>query len=298
MESAAADALAAPGWQEFRFEGIGTSWSISTELPLPDAMRSSLLGRVEEFDATWSRFRNDSLVALMHREPGRYQFPEEAGPLGRLYRDLHRITEGSLTPLIGASLERLGYDAGYSLSPSGPPLPAAGWDGVLEWDGCTVTTTAPAVLDIGAAGKGLLVDILGGLLHEAGLSGFLIDGSGDLLASGAGVLTIGLEHPYDPTQAIGTFPLEAGAICASAANRRAWGDGFHHVLDGATGSPVRTVVATWAAADTAMLADALATALFFVPGARLEAEYRFSWLVVYADGTAACSRGFEGTLFS
>ena len=35
------------------------------------------------------------------------------------------------------------------------------------------------------------------------------------------------------------------AIAASAANRRAWGDGLHHVLDAVTGEPVRGVVATW-----------------------------------------------------
>lgn len=284
--------------EDFRFEGIGTQWTISTALPLPPPLRAALLARVEVFDATWSRFRSDSLVADMARRPGTYRFPPEADPLGRLYRDLHRITDGALTPLIGASLERLGYDAGYSLAPSGAPLPAAAWDGTLEWHGSTLASTAPLVLDIGAAGKGLLVDLLAGQLNEAGVPGFLIDASGDLLSSGDGTIQVALEHPYDATRAIGTFPLGSGALCASAANRRVWGDGLHHVLDGTTGTPVRTVVATWAAAGTAILADALATALFFVPGTQLEADYEFSWLVVSADGSAAYSGGFEGTLFT
>lgn len=284
--------------EDFRFEGIGTQWTISTALPLPRPLRAALLARVDVFDATWSRFRSDSLVADMSRLPGAYLFPPEADPLGRLYRDLHRITDGALTPLIGASLERLGYDAGYSLIPSGAPIPAAAWQGLLEWHGSTLTTTAPVVLDIGAAGKGLLVDLLAGQLNEGGISGFLIDASGDLLSKGDGTIQVALEHPYDATRAIGTFPLKSGALCASAANRRAWADGLHHVLDGTTGAPVRTVVATWAAAETAMLADALATALFFMPGAQLEVDYDFSWLVVFADGSAAYSRGFEGTLFT
>ncbi|MEE2521451.1 FAD:protein FMN transferase [Pseudarthrobacter sp. J75] len=283
---------------DFHFEAIGTQWCISTPDPLSADLRSSLLARVGEFDATWSRFRDDSIVAGMSRHGGSYSFPPEAEVLGRLYRDLHRITDGAMTPLIGASLERLGYDAGYSLKPAGAPLPALAWDDVLDWDGTTLRTLAPVVLDIGAAGKGLLVDILGGQLEDAGLSAFVVDGSGDLLARGAGVVSVGLEHPYDPTRAIGTFPLRSGALCASAANRRAWGDGFHHVLDATTGMPVRTVVATWAAAETAMVADALATALFFAPGAQLEEQFEFSWLTVFADGSAAHSQGFEGTLFS
>jgi thiamine biosynthesis lipoprotein len=153
------------------------------------------------------------------------------------------------------------------------------------------------VLDVGAAGKGQLADLLGEELRSQGVVEHFIDASGDLLNSGPLPVAVGLEHPYDPARAIGIISLGAGAICASAANRRTWGDGLHHVLDGTTGVPVRTVVATWAQADTAMTADALATALFFVSGEALQREFEFSWLTVFSDGSAAHSAGFEGVLF-
>ena len=101
---------------------------------------------------------------------------------------------------------------------------------------------------------------------------------------------VGLEHPYDPARAIGIVSLGAGALCASAANRRAWGDGLHHVLDGTTGAPVRTVVASWAMAASAMVADALATALFFVDGSRLQAGVR----LFLADRPLGRPRGVFG----
>ncbi|MGX5716538.1 FAD:protein FMN transferase [Arthrobacter sp. MAHUQ-56] len=286
------------GGEDFAFTGIGTHWVISAALPLPPSLRARLKDRVERFDAAWSRFRTDSLVAAMAREPGSYSFPEEAAALGGLYATLYRMTAGAMTPLIGGSLERLGYDAGYSLEPAGPPLPAPAWESVLAWEGTTVTAGTPVVLDIGAAGKGLLVDLLAGELAAAGVEDFVVDGSGDLLARGTESVRVGLEHPYDPAQAIGIVDLADRALCASAANRRTWGDGLHHVLDGTTGQPVRTAVATWTLADSAMVADALATALFFVPGAVLEEEFDFSWLTVFSDGSAAWSPGFEGTLFS
>jgi len=285
-------------WEGFSFQGIGTDWEISTPLPLPAPLRTRLLDRVEGFDAAWSRFRADSLVAEMARKPGRYRFPDEAAPLGRLYSALYGLTGGAMTPLIGGSLERLGYDAAYSLRPAGPPLPAPAWESVLRWSGTDVTAGAPVVLDIGAAGKGLLVDLLADELEAAGAGSFIIDASGDLLVRGPIPIRVALEHPYNPAQAIGVVELAGRALCASAANRRAWGDGLHHVLDGTTGQPVRTAVATWALADTAMLADALATALFFVPGATLQEEFDFSWLTVFSDGSAAYSAAFEGTLFS
>jgi thiamine biosynthesis lipoprotein len=285
-------------WEDFAFEGIGTHWEISTPVPLGGQLRARLLARVQQFDADWSRFRADSRVSTMARVPGRYDFPEEAGRLAPLYRTLYGLTDGAMTPLIGASLERLGYNAGYSLEPSGSPVAAPPWDDVLKWAGTTITTTAPLVLDVGAAGKGLLVDLLAEELDAGGFDSFVIDGSGDLLARGTRSTRVALEHPYNPAQAIGTIPLAGRALCASASNRRAWGDGLHHVLDGTTGQPVRTAVATWALAESAMLADALATALFFAPGARLEQEFEFSWLTVFSDGSAAHSAEFEGTLFT
>jgi FAD:protein FMN transferase len=285
-------------WEDFSFQGIGTAWDITTARSLPPSLRARLLDRVEKFDADWSRFRADSRVADLARAPGRYAFPAEAAPLGELYRLLYQATGGAMTPLIGGSLERLGYGAAYLLRPAGPPLPAPPWESVLTWSGTVLTASAPVLLDIGAAGKGLLVDLLAAELEDAGIGEFIIDASGDLLARAAGPVSVALEHPYNPAQAIGKIDLDGRALCASAANRRVWGDGLHHVLDGTTGEPVRTAVATWTLAGTAMLADALATALFFVPGAMLQETFDFSWLTVFSDGSAAYSAEFEGTLFS
>ena len=287
-----------PGWHDFRFDGIGTAWEISTRIPLDPAQRLSVLAEVERYDATWSRFRRDSLVSQMSARPGQYQLPAESVALADLYRELYALSGGAMTPLIGASLEQLGYDAGYSLRPRGAAAAPPAWDAVLEWRGTSVTTTAPVVLDVGAAGKGQLVDLLADVLRGQGVTDFFIDASGDLLNGGQAPVTVALEHPYDASRAIGTVPLGAGALCASASNRRAWGDGLHHVLDGTTGRPVTTVVATWARANTALEADALATALFVVPAAELESRFRFSWLKVLSSGSAEYSAEFEGALFT
>jgi FAD:protein FMN transferase len=287
-----------PGWSDFDFDGIGTRWQISTPSPLPDGHRHRLLEVVAEYDAAWSRFRPDSLVSRTARQPGTYEFPAGAADLGPLYGALYRLSHGAMTPLIGASLARLGYGAGYSLHPGGPPLAAPRWEDVLEWDGTALTTRTPVMIDVGAAGKGQLADLLSVELRAGGIGDHVIDASGDLLNAGTAPVQVALEHPYDASRAIGVVTLGTGSLCASAANRRAWGDGLHHVLDGTTGAPVRTIVASWAMAGSAMLADALATALFFVDGARLREEFGFSWLTVYSDGHAEYSADFEGALFS
>jgi FAD:protein FMN transferase len=287
-----------PGWADFSFDGIGTRWEVSTPSPLTDGHRRRLLDVVADYDSAWSRFRPDSLVSRAARQPGSYDFPAGAADLEPLYRALYRLSDGAMTPLIGGSLVQLGYDDGYSLRPSGLPVAAPRWEDALEWNGTVLTTRAPVLIDVGAAGKGQLADLLSAELSACGIGGHFIDASGDLLNSSRAPVEVALEHPYDSSRAIGSLALGAGALCASAANRRVWGDGLHHVLDGTTGAPVRTIVASWAMAGTAMLADALATALFFVEGTRLREEFEFSWLTVYSDGHAEYSADFEGALFT
>ncbi|MFW0774662.1 FAD:protein FMN transferase [Paenarthrobacter nitroguajacolicus] len=287
-----------PGWSTFRFEGIGTQWEISTPGTLVPAVRSELLETVAAYDKTWSRFRPDSLVSGLSRGPGRVTLPSHAVALQEVYSALYRLSEGAMTPLIGSSLERLGYDAAYTLRPYGPPLTPPHWEEVLDWAGTGMTAKEPLVLDIGAAGKGQLVDLLGDVLQGRGYNDFLVDGSGDMLHSGDHPVTVALEHPYNPRQAIGTVQLDNSALCASASNRRTWGDGLHHVLDGTTGKPVHTTVATWTMAASALVADGLATALFLIEPSRLEDEFEFSWLTVSSSGAAAFSTGFEGKLFT
>ncbi|MEV7604734.1 FAD:protein FMN transferase [Paenarthrobacter sp. NPDC089322] len=287
-----------PGWSSFSFDGIGTRWEISTAAGLDTGVRRQLLDAVEEYDQTYSRFRQDSLVSGLATKPGRVELPGHAAALRNIYEALYRLSNGAVTPLIGSSLSRLGYDAAYSLAPSGPAEAPPRWEDALDWSGTALVAKEPLVLDIGAAGKGQLVDLLGSILRSAGHSDFLVDGSGDMLHAGNQPVTVALEHPYNTAQAIGILELQNSALCASSTNRRAWGDGLHHVLDGSTGRPIRTTIATWTMAASAMVADALATALFMVEPATLEAEFDFSWLRVVSSGAATFSDGFEGKLFT
>ncbi|MDR6435882.1 thiamine biosynthesis lipoprotein [Paenarthrobacter nicotinovorans] len=287
-----------PDWASFSFDGIGTRWEVSTPEALVPAVRHQLLETVSEYDRTYSRFRPDSLVSGLSRGPGRITLPGHATALHQVYDTLYRLSGGTMSPLIGSSLERLGYDPLYSLVPAGSPQAPPRWEDVLEWTGTSLAATEPVVLDVGAAGKGQLVDLLGGVLRSKGHSDFLVDGSGDMLHSGTHPVMVALEHPYNPGQAIGTVELNNSALCASASNRRAWGDGLHHVLDGTTGKPIYTTVATWTMAASALVADAAATALFMIEPARLQEEFDVAWLRVSSSGAATFSESFEGRLFS
>ncbi len=253
---------------------------------------------MQRYDRTWSRFRADSVVSRIGEGAGRWVLPEEAGELFELYRKLYRATDGAMSPLIGRSLDALGYDRAYSLRPSGDPVAAPAWDEAVAWDGEALTTVRPVSLDIGAAGKGHLVDLVGGVLRDSGHSQFVIDASGDIRHWGTDVLRVGLEDPRDATRAIGIARISDAAICSSATNRRQWGAGLHHVVDAMTGLPTSTIVATWAIASTALAADGLATALFFANPARLSELFDFRWVRMDANGRVEFSPDLDGELFT
>jgi len=289
----------------FSFDAIGTTWEIETPSPLEIHTRRRILERIERFDVAYSRFRPDSLVSRIASAPdgGCFTFAEDAVALFDLYDRLHACTDGAVDPLIGRDLELLGYDRTYSLMPDMAGLHShsrarSRWSRDVRRAGRTLITRSPLVIDVGAAGKGYLIDIVADILREEGFTSFLVDGSGDLRHAGDDALRIGLEHPFDAGFAIGVAHLKNRALCASAVNRRAWGDGLHHVIDGRTGAPTRDVIATWVVADDAATADGLATALFFVSAERLAPAFRFSWVRMFADGRAEISTDFDGELFT
>jgi thiamine biosynthesis lipoprotein len=286
---------------ETRFDAIGTAWTITTAEPLAAPVRAAVADLVEDYDCTYSRFRSDSVITALTREAGTVDLPRSAAPLLSLFDSLHRLSGGAVNPLVGHSLEKLGYDAAYSFASSGS-VPAPDWAAAVSWESTggmvQLNTTIPVTLDIGAAGKGQLVDLVFELLHSAGHRELTVDAGSDLRHAGAAGLRVGLEHPYDTTRAIGIVPLQDRAMCASAGNRRTWGDGLHHILDASTGRPVERVAATWVLAADAMTADGLATALFFTDPARLAEEFAFDYVRMFSDGRATFSDAMAGVLFS
>ncbi|MGO2049102.1 MAG: FAD:protein FMN transferase [Microbacterium sp.] len=280
-----------PTW---RFDAIGTRWEIETDEPLEPDRRARVEAVIADFDAAWSRFRDDSLVTRLARSGGSIAVPADAVAMFDAYRALSAATGGAVNPLVGESLVTLGYDASYSLT-TGEAIPApSDWTRILTADAEWLAVASPALIDVGALGKGRLVDLVGATLDD--LPGALVvDAGGDMTVRGEA--RIGLEHPFDQTKAIGVATVRDQALCASATNRRAWGDGLHHVLDARTGMPVRTWAATWAFASDAMPADAVATALFFDGGPALAAEWGVEWVRMSTAGVAERSPNAPVELF-
>jgi FAD:protein FMN transferase len=285
----------------YTFEAIGTPWVIETDTQLSKVVIGRIHEIVNDFDQTYSRFRLDSLVSRARAEaPGSFVFPDSIAALYDTYVKLERATDRAVNPLIGQTLEHWGYDANYSLSPaqSAPTLPSSLVEGISKSD-TTLIYHQPALLDIGAIGKGYLVDMIAEYIAQYHQN-YTVDAGGDIAVSTNDPYVIGLEHPLDFAKVIGTVSLQNQSICGSSPNRRSWGEGLHHIIDATTGHPIQSdIVATWAIADSAIIADALATALFFAPPKALYQHFGdFRYIIMRVDSSVEHNITDIGTLYA
>ncbi|MBA4607766.1 FAD:protein FMN transferase [Aeromicrobium sp. Marseille-Q0843] len=243
---------------DWRFDAIGTAWSIGTPDPIAPGLRTAITARIDSFDRTWSRFRVGSAANALRTER-EVDLGPDAPAILAVYDRLFALTSGAVSPLVGGALEQLGYGAGYTLTPSGDPVRVPSWAD-CELVGTVLRVPGPVVLDIGAVGKGWIAGEIAGMIDQP----CVVDASGDLVNRSGGVLRVALEDPHDAELAIAVVEVPDGdSICGSASNRRRWSEDLHHVLDARSGTPTRDVVAAWAGGPDAAWADGLATAAFF-----------------------------------
>ena len=162
----------------------------------------------------------------------------------------------------------------------------------------TLEKLKPATLDLSGIAKGFAVDRLAGLLDDAGCRAYLIEFGGEIRARenapGGGPWRVGVESPSGPDY-VGTLLLGTKALATSGDYRQYRemdGRRVSHVIDPRTGYPVRHQLASvTVVADTAMMADAYATAMLVMGEAearRFAREMHLAALfIVRADG------GFE-----
>ncbi|HSX00018.1 MAG TPA: FAD:protein FMN transferase [Patescibacteria group bacterium] len=286
--------------QNLEFAAIGTQWRITIAKRMSrsalDVLKEAVFRRIAQFDMQYSRFRTDSLVSAMTEKTGTYQLPDDAKPLFDLYEQLYERTGGAVTPLIGQALSDAGYDAQYSFIPK-RMHPTPTWDQALVYAFPTLTIKRPVLLDVGAAGKGYLVDIIADIIEASGITEFCVNAGGDMTQRGSQAETVGLEHPGNSEQVIGVATLQNRSLCGSAGNRRTW-DGYHHILHPRSHLSPQAVRAVWVVAESTLLADGLTTALFFTEARLLHKWYNFEYAMVMEDYSLTHSAGFPAEFFT
>lgn len=271
------------------FEAIGTHWWLERldGGAFDERVKSALSEYTAEFDQRYSRFRDDSLIAKLAYDGVLRRMPAEMLTMLNFAQKLYTDTEGIFSPLVGNSLQALGYGKLAAAA----QVPASEEPG-LTWTRSTVKVNKGVVLDFGGFGKGWLIDEYVKILRRHKVREFIVNGGGDLYVQASEPLTFALEHPYDPKQKIGDIRIQKGALAASSTVKRVWRKGkesYHHIIDPTTGRPATgNVVATFVCAHTALVADSLATVFIIRPELheKLEKKYNVETAIITKDQLA------------
>jgi thiamine biosynthesis lipoprotein len=180
-------------------------------------------------------------------------------------------SEGAFDPTVGRGMEAAGFDTEFrsgEVAHSG--IEDAGGvtfrDVFLDAETRTITLRRPMVLDLGAVAKGLAIDMAARELRT--FENFAIDAGGDLFLGGCNPegrpWSVGIRHPRDENEVLGTLHLSGVAVCTSGdyARRSPINAEDHHIIDARSGKSAKASVSATVVAPSAMVADALATAAF------------------------------------
>ncbi len=270
----------------------------------PEAAMERAFGWFHEIEEHCTRFKPDSELSRLTAQIG-VPVPASAILFEAVQFALVVAEEsgGAFDPTVGHSMETRGFNREYRTGSTIRTAIAAQSsvsyrDVDLDPVGRTITLRRPLLLDLGAVAKGLAIDTAARELRP--FADFAIDAGGDLYLGGHNPhgepWTIGIRHPRLDGQLIDSLHVSNKAVCTSGDYERG-----RHILDPRTNAPAAGVASAAPAAGvasaapaagvasatvvapSAMLADAVATAVFVlgpVEGMRLLNRLGLDGLIV------------------
>ncbi|MFT0139246.1 FAD:protein FMN transferase [Alcanivoracaceae bacterium MT1] len=259
---------------------MGTTWSVKfTGSPrdgIP-ALKTELEAALEQVNQEMSTYRPDSDLSRFNQaEAGTVQtLPEDFAKVLAAALKLSGDTNGAYDVTVGPLVNLWGFgpDPDRFEPPADEDVQAAlrriGWQR-LTLQGREATQPGGLYVDLSSIAKGFGVDKLAGVLKEAGISNYLVEVGGELVASGTKPYgqpwRVAIERPEVGKREVEkVLKLHDIAIATSGDYRNFFeedGKLFSHTIDPRTGYPVTHHLASVTVLHkSCMMADALATAL-------------------------------------
>ncbi|MGD9558162.1 MAG: FAD:protein FMN transferase [Mangrovibacterium sp.] len=232
------------------------------------------IGRIECLISEWDPASETSEI---NRNAGICPVQVDAELFGLIERSLaiSKLTDGAFD-ISYASMDKVWkFDGSMKAMPSPEAIQVSvakvGYRNiVLDKNRSTVFLKLPGMkIGFGAIGKGYAADKGKALLMEKGVSGGIVNASGDMNTWGKQPdgkdWEIGITNPLDKNKVFGVFPLKQGAVVTSGTYEKYVtfnGKRYSHIIDPRTGYPTTGIISATVFAPKAELADALATSVF------------------------------------
>lgn len=267
----------------FQFDSIGSRFWLERlgGGDFSPTIKYAITQYCNEFDDSYSRFKDDSLVSQLADTGVLDNPPQELLDMLDFSKRMYDESNGAFNITVGAALHKLGYGSHvYSGDVVVNP-----WQ-QITWDEQQVVSPKGLMLDFGGFGKGWMVDSISDILRNHGVKWFIVNGGGDLYVQNDTPIDFALEDPQNPGTALRGIRIQKGALAGSDTIKRTWqsnGVTKHHIIDPATqDSSSGSVIASYVIADTALMADTMATIMILRPDLKnkLETAYGFSSILI------------------
>ncbi|MEM9783600.1 MAG: FAD:protein FMN transferase [Pseudomonadota bacterium] len=291
MKAIAVAALALAGCEpapvtlELRGETMGTTYSVIAIDKTADLDREVVQKAIDDaladVNASMSNWDPSSEISVFNAQESTepQAISAELATVMATANMVHRESMGLFDVTLGPVIELWGFGARDAESPvpSDAAIEAAqslaGQESVLALvdDPPMLQKLHPdATVYLASIAKGYGVDAVGEALSDLGLRDFMIEIGGDLLAAGSNpdgtAWQIGIERPEPGRRTLQDVVALSGLGLATSGDYRNYfeqdGVRYSHIIDASTGRPItHTTASVTVLADSAMLADAWATAL-------------------------------------
>jgi FAD:protein FMN transferase len=230
---------------------------------------------LEHADSVFSTWRIDSEISYINSQAGHGPVPisDEMAEVLTVALETSRKTGGAFDPTVLPLVELWGF---RNPQPCPPPSVQAIED-LLKGVGfhlVQLKNNPPTVkflhadtkLDFGALAKGAALDNSAAVMMQRGALGGMLDLGGGLLVFGeTETQLVGVVNPLDEEHPLAVIPLSKGSVATSGQYERfreSEGQTWGHILDPRTGWPCNRTLSVTVVTESALLADALATACF------------------------------------
>lgn len=294
------------------FHAMGCEMFAVVESASEPALLTKVPGWFEEWEQTFSRFRQDSELTRLN------QIHEISVPVSDVFWEVftaachaEQMTDGLVTATLLDAVVRAGYDRPFDQFPLQttpvvvPSQQAAHTLTAIRLNQSAHEIILPAgmSLDFGGVAKGWSAHQAMKRLQAEGPA--LVDAAGDIAVSGPRTdgtpWTIGIANPFQPDEDLEVLSLHTGGVATSGKDRRRWmrnGVLQHHIIDPMTNEPARTDLLTvTVVASDVMLAEAAAKAAFILGSQRgldwIESRPDFAGLLIRENGQILYSRNMK-----
>lgn len=293
---------------------MGTLVTLTVVHPDASAARAMIVEAFAEMarlEDVLSRHRPDARLGQLNARGGLADAPVELVAVLRMALALAEDTEGAFDPTVLPVLER----HRHAFATTGaPPTTREIEDALRRVDyravgieGSAVVLHRPGMaLTLDGVAKGYIVDRTVDVLVDRGAGRVLVDAGGDMSAGGTGSeaepWTVAIQDPRTADDAAAVIRLARESVATSGDYQESFTSDrrFHHVIDPRTGRSPPESSSVSVVARTAMMADALSTAVMVMGPteglALLARRGDAEGLVVTKEGERLRTDGFEDCL--